>query len=366
MSRLTGLEDGPVVCFATQGHGHIEGQRIRQLLELVGAESYPFDRAHKLRSAIGLVAMARKRRPRLIVMEGTGTAGGVTLMLIDALLGIPYVVSSGDAVGPYLALRSRAIGFAGGLYERLLCRRSAGFIGWTPYLVGRALAFGAPRGMSAPGWTRSRAAAGARAEVRGRLGIPAEALVVGLTGSIQFSPRRGYIYGSELVSAIRRCERSDVVACIVGDGSGLERLKQLAGEDLGTRVFLPGRVAPSEVPDHLAAFDLASLSQSVDQVGSFRYTTKLSEYLAAELPVITGETPLSYDLDEGYFWRLPGAAPWSADYQDALTGLLESLSSEEISHRREAVLQRRADPFDMLVQQRRARDFIADLLVSRR
>ena len=60
--------------------------------------------------------------------------------------------------------------------------------------------------------------------------------------------------------------------------------------------------------------DVASLPQSVDGVGSFRYTTKLSEYLAARLPVVTGEIPLAFDLDDGWMWRLPGDAPWEERY----------------------------------------------------
>ena len=43
--------------------------------------------------------------------------------------------------------------------------------------------------------------------------------------------------------------------------------------------------------EFLAAFDLASLPQSVDRVGSFRYSTKLSEYLAAGLPIVTSQIP---------------------------------------------------------------------------
>src|SRR5262249_35560998 len=156
------------------------------------------------------------------------------------LLGIPYVVSSGDAVGPYLGTRSWPAGIAGGLYERLLYRRSAGFIGWTPYLVGRALTYGAPRGMTAAGWTRSESSPGARERIRGQLGIPAHAIVVGFTGSIHHSARRGYTYGSELVRAAMRLDRDDLVVCIVGDGSGLERLRGEAGERLGSRVLLPG------------------------------------------------------------------------------------------------------------------------------
>jgi glycosyltransferase involved in cell wall biosynthesis len=357
--------DRGILCFSTQGHDHVTDQRIRLLLEPLQPEVFAFDHRRKLRSAVGLLRAVLAGRPSLIVMEGTGIAGGVVLLLIDAVLRIPFVFCSGDAVAPYLRLRSPLLGLPGGLYERLLCRRCAGFVGWTPYLVGRAITFGAPRGMTAPGWTRSRASADGRHEVRRRLGIAPGALVVGLTGALNLTEHLDYVYGAELVQAVLRCRRRDVVACIVGDGSGLERLRSMAGEDLDRRIFLPGRVSPEEVPDYLAAFDVASLSQSVDRVGSFRYTTKLSEYLAAELPVITGETPLSYDLDSGYFWRMPGPAPWSPIYLDALVTLLEELTHEQVAQRREAVRNRRADPFDKVTQQRRMTEFVEDLLAGR-
>lgn len=353
-----------ILCFATQGHDHIEGERIRDLLEPLQPGTYAFDHSRKMRSAVGLARAAIAQRPSLIVMEGTGSAGGFTLVAIDALLGIPFVVSSGDAVGPYLHLHSRLVGLLGGLYERLLCRRCAGFVGWTPYLVGRALTFGAPRGMTAPGWTRGDASDGARERIRARLGISSDALVIGLVGSLHWADRVGYVYGAELVRAIRRVRRKDIVVCIVGDGSGRGRLEEMAGEDLGSRVLLPGRVSPEDVPDYLAAFDVASLPQSVDGVGSFRYTTKLSEYLASELPMITGEIPAAYDLDEGYIWRLPGRAPWSSTYVDALAALLETLSAAEIDERRQAILRRRAEPFDKLAQQRRMSEFIGDILLA--
>jgi hypothetical protein len=351
-----------ILGFATQGSEHLDAERLRALLEPLAGEMFAFDRAHKARSAARLIGVARARRPRLIVMEGTGVAGGVAVLVIRALLGIPFVVSSGDAVGPYLRLRSRAAGAIGGMYERMLCRRCAGYVGWTPYLVGRALTFGAPRAMTAAGWTRSLPAADAREAVRGRLGIPRDALVVGLVGSLNWRGSVGYTYGAELVAAIRRVTRSDVVACIVGDGNGRERLEELAGEDLGTRVVMAGRVAPEAVADHLAAFDLASLPQSVDGVGSFRYSTKLSEYLGAQLPVITGQTPMAYDLDSGFLWRLPGDAPWSEEYQDALARLLEALRPEDLAERRRALSDRGNEPFDAPAQRAHVASFLTDIL----
>jgi hypothetical protein len=352
------------MCFATQGAGHVEHQRIRTLLEPLQPAVYQFDRGRKLRSAVGLARAVRAQRPRLVVMEGTGMAGGITLLALNALRGIPFVVCGGDAVGPYLRLRSRPLGLLGGLYERLLCRRCAGYVGWTPYLVGRALSFGAPRAMTAPGWS-DRASDGAREKIRDRLGIPTDALVVGLVGSLHWNARLDYTYGAELVRALRLVPRDDLVVCVIGDGSGRAHLEEIAGEDLGSRILLPGRVPAAEVPDYLAALDVGSLSQSVDRVGSFRYTTKLSEYLAASLPIITGEVPAAYDLDEGWMWRLPGHAPWSSVYVDALAELLQSLSAEEIAQRREAIMRRKNEPFDKTAQQRRMSAFVEDLIAAR-
>jgi glycosyltransferase involved in cell wall biosynthesis len=351
-----------VLCFATQGQGHIEGERIRVLLEPLAAEEFAFDRAHKLRSAVGLFRAVVAKRPELVVMEGTGTAGGLVLLAIHALLGIPYVLSSGDAVGPFLRLHSRALGVLGAIYERVLYRSCAGFVGWTPYLAGRALTLGAPRAMTAPGWTRERPASGARERVRAELGVSPEAIVIGLVGTLHWNPAVGYVYGAEIVQAIRRITREDVVACIVGDGDGRARLEQLAGDDLGRRVLLPGRVPPDQVADYLAAFDAATLSQSVDRVGSFRYTTKLSEYLAAGLPVISGGVPAAYDLDEGNFWRLAGRAPWSGVQIDALAELLQGLRRDDIAQRRAATTASRSAVFDRSAQQRRMHAFVEDLL----
>ncbi len=351
-----------IVYFATQGQRHIEGERIRVLLEGLGAEEFAFDRAHKLRSAWRLVRTVVAQRPQLLVMEGTGTAGGLVLLAMRALLGVPYVVSSGDAVGPFLGLRSRALAGLGGIYERLLCRCCAGFVGWTPYLVGRALTFGAPRGMTAAGWTRSEPTEGARARVRAELGVGEQAIVVGLAGSLHWNEKVGYVYGAEIVQAVLRSERADVVACILGDGDGLQRLRELAGDELGRRVLLPGRVAPEQVPDYLSAFDAGSLSQSVDPVGAFRYTTKLSEYLAVGLPVITGEVPLAYDLDEGYMWRLPGDAPWSETFIASLSTLLRELTRGEIDAKRAAAQAAREVAFDRHSQQLRMSAFVGDIL----
>lgn len=350
-----------ILVLATQGGGSSDEARIVELLKDHDVELYRFDREHKASNLPRILRLAKRTRPELIVMEGTGTAGGLALLLARAFMGTPFVISSGDAVGPFLAAEHRGVALPAWAYEVLLCRASAGFIGWTPYLVGRALTFGAPRAVTAAGFTLHPELPLSRLQVRSRLGVPEDALVFGIVGALNWNRRRGYCYGLELVRAIRRVKRDDVAAVVVGDGSGLPRLRELAGEELGRRVFLPGRVPNSLVASYLAAMDVGSLPQTLDRVGAMRYTTKISEYVTARLPFVTGRLPLAYDLAQTWSWRLPGVAPWSEEYVSALGRLVEGITAEEVHKRRQAMPEA-LPAFDTAQQRRRVSAFITDLL----
>jgi glycosyltransferase involved in cell wall biosynthesis len=354
-----------ILAFATKGSQTNEELRLRSLLARTGAEFIPFDKSAKRKSFLHLLARVFREHPDLLVMEGTGLAGGLVCLLARMAGRCRYVVSSGDAVGPFVAAHSALAGPAFALYERLLCRLCDGFIGWTPYLTGRALTFGAKRAVTASGWApaplTAEQAVDARQSVRRELGIAPDAIVFGLAGALNWNPRRGYCYGLELVEAILRIDRPDICVLVVGGGSGLAKLQGRAGSNLGRTVFLPGMVAMDDVPRYLAAMDVASLPQSVDGVGNFRYTTKISEYAAAGLPIVTGRLPLAYDLDDGSMWRLPGQAPWSPDYIAALAELMGEMSVPKLAAAQARVCRRRSE-FDADVQQRRITQFIDELL----
>jgi hypothetical protein len=364
------LNESParILAFATKGSDTNEEHRLRALLSQLPAEFIPFDKARKRSSGIALLKTLWQRRPELIVMEGTGLAGGVPLLLARVFAGVPFVLSSGDAVAPFVGAIHPILRPAFAIYERLLCRLSAGFIGWTPYLAGRALTLGASRAMTAAGWgprldlNRQTAA---RAQLRSRLGIADETLVFGLLGALVWNRRLGYCYGAELVRAILRLPPSERVAVvIVGGGSGLDHLHDIAGNRLGKDIFLVGEVPGSEVADHLAAFDVASLPQSVDGVGSFRYTTKVSEYLSADLPVVTGQIPMAYDLDDGWLWRLAGPNPWSEQYVQQLSRLMAQMNRDDVVEKQRAIPRLLPD-FDRDRQVRRVTEFIGDILGDR-
>lgn len=360
-------ESARVLAFSTLGHESNDEARILDLLRDVRPDLFPFDRAHKVRMFRRLLLTMWRIRPDLAVMEGTGLAGGAALILARSVFGQRYVVSSGDAVGPWVRTRSRLFGPLFGLYERVLCRLAAGFIGWTPYLVGRALTFGTPRAVTAAGWAPFRwtpaELTAARRRVRSALGIPANALVIGIAGSMVWSPRYRFCYGAELVRALALVRRPDVYALLVGDGTGRAKLELLAEDRIGRTVLFTGRVPRADVPEYLAAMDLGSLPQSVDLVGSFRFATKISEYLAAGLPIVTGQIPMGYDLDDGWVWRLPGNAPWGMQYVRSLAELLEHLTPAQLAEKRAAVPFDHPT-FDRARQIRRVTAFVADVLAE--
>jgi glycosyltransferase involved in cell wall biosynthesis len=354
-------DPGRLLAFATKGAGSNEEARIVELLAEHDVDLYRFEREHKASNVLRIFRHAARTRPELLVMEGTGTAGGLALVLIRGLLGIPFVFSSGDAVGPFLAGEHRRLKLPAWIYEWFLCRSCAGFIGWTPYLVGRALTLGAPRGVSAAGFTLHPEFSINPREVRNKLGVRQDALVFGIVGALHWNNRHRYCYGLELVLAVRRTARDDVAVVIVGDGDGLPHLRELAGEDVDRRVFLPGPIPHRDVASYLAAMDVGSLPQSVDQVGALRYTTKITEYVTARLPIVTGRLPMAYDMIDQWCWRLPGPAPWSEEYVRALADLIEHMTAEDILERRKAIPET-LPAFDRGEQQRQVGAFIADLL----
>ena len=319
---------------ASQGSGSADEGRLRELLTNFNLELVSFNRKEKRQGFLRCLRLLREGRFDLFVLEGTGFAGGLAAILGQLLWRRPYVVSSGDAVAPFLSARLPLGKPLFSLYERALCRYSSGFIGWTPYLVGRALTLGARKGVTVPGWAPFRSDRETlqqdRRRIRKDLGIPEDAVVFGLIGSLVWSQRYGYCYGAELVRAARRSSPSDVHVLVVGDGSGLDPLKELAGELLGKRILLPGRIRRDEVPRYLAAMDVASLPQSVDGVGSFRYSTKLPEYRDAGLMIVTNQIPAAYDLNHGDMIPLPGTAPWDERFLQALAYLMKTATHEQL------------------------------------
>lgn len=114
-----------------------------------------------------------------------------------------------------------------------------------------------------------------------RLGLEG-AFVVGLMGSLVFSPKLGICYGWDLLQALAKLRDLNVRGLVIGDGPGRGWLEARARE-LGVteRVVFAGRVPYEEVPLYLRLLDVALSTQTNNLAGRVRTTGKLPEYMAA-------------------------------------------------------------------------------------
>ena len=118
--------------------------------------------------------------------------------------------------------------------------------------------------------------------LRERLGL-AQKWVVGVLGSLVFSPRLGICYGWDLIQALAELRDTPWHGLVIGDGPGqnwLEAQARLQG--VAERVTFCGRIPHAEVPVYLGLLDVALSTQTNNLPGQVRTTGKLAEYLGAQ------------------------------------------------------------------------------------
>ena len=118
--------------------------------------------------------------------------------------------------------------------------------------------------------------------LRTRLGLENK-FVVGVLGSLVFSPRLEICYGWDLIQALAELRDTPLHGLIIGDGHGRAWLEAQARRlGVADRVTFCGRIPHAEVPAYLRLLDVALSTQTNNLPGQVRTTGKLAEYLAAE------------------------------------------------------------------------------------
>lgn len=358
-----------LLCLSTAGHGQ-DPLRVRRLTADLNADCvyHNLDRNRsRLENAREVWHLLTSQPWSLVYQEGTGIAGGIPLILAALRYGLRYIVSSGDPVGGYFrTVKGPLAGRLFETYERLLYRYSAGFIGWTPYLTGMAMKMGAPRAVTVEGAVdlsvfTSRSQSERRA-LKQAYGLSPNHLVCGVVGSLKWTPRQQYCYGLELVSMLPYLERTDVSVLIVGDGDGRAELESRVPDGFRDRVVFTGRVPETEVVAALNAMDIGFITQTLDDLGRYRLTTKLPEYLACGLPVAMSPIPGYYDYAEAAGWALPAHHPASDSFHRSCAEWLDQVRPEEIAHRREEGPKIAARHFSYEVVRPKFTAFLSDLL----
>ena len=129
--------------------------------------------------------------------------------------------------------------------------------------------------------------------------------VVGLVGSLNYSPRLELTYGWDVLEALALLP-SEVAALIVGDGNGRAWLEARASElGVANRCRFVGRVPPHLVAGYVGAMDVAISTQSADSVGSVRTTGKVPLYLCCGCPVLASHVGEAATLLGPLGWTVP-------------------------------------------------------------
>lgn len=324
------------LCVISAGEGTGDHRRVVEIMQANGfAAEFLFIRRgwRKLGQLQSLTRAIRTFKGHYVYLEGTGVVAGFAAIFASLVAPnrVRYLVSAGDAVDTYMRNR---FGWAAGMlargYERALYRRAFAFIGWTPYHVGRAYRMGARRGVTIEGFVPSSFDTAKRAISRAQLGIPDDALVVGVTGSLNWSPRQNYCYGMELVNAAPRVGRRDVRFLVIGGGTGLARVSGGAQGD--ERFVITGPVPHEEMAAFLALIDVAVIAQTPDELGALRLTTKLPEYLAAGVPVVMPAMPgpidYLYSGPDSPLFVLPSGHPASTAFAAALASWIDEIDRD--------------------------------------
>lgn len=327
-----------ILCIATAGKGGQDELRVRRLASRLNAElEYCFvdKKTSKLAEAKRIYRLLMSQKWDLVYQEGTGIAGGLPLIIVSFLCGQKFVVSSGDPIaGFFRTTKGALLGLVFEIYEKLLYTRCSGFIGWTPYLTGVAIRLGAKKAVTVEGGVDSslfrRYSPERKSNIRLKYGLNSHHLVVGVVGSLIWVPPQSYCYGYELTETLKRVERDDISILIVGDGNGRERLEKSLPEHLKARAVFTGRISEAEVVEAMNAMDVGFVTL-FGEMGNYRLTTKLPEYLACGVPVAMNPTAAFYDYAAEAGWALPDKHPSDPDFHKQCAEWLDQLSTEEIN-----------------------------------
>ena len=237
----------------------------------------------KLAAAWRMVRELWTIRPHICYVLDMAASGVAAAGVYRLLTGTPWYVDTGDAIvalGKALGRGPMAM-FATRVLELFALRASSGVVVRGSYhkelLARRGItATFIPDGVDLEQFAPPK---------NQKPKSPTDPLVIGMVGSVVWSPVRQSCYGWELVEIVKQLQGTigrPVRGIMVGDGSGLPRLKERC-QQLGIEglVEFAGQVPYAELPGWLHRMDICLSTQTNDVVGWVRTTGKLPLYLAA-------------------------------------------------------------------------------------
>jgi len=276
-----------VTCLVHGGADSIEAVRLRGLSQRVspGAIRFLYRTPDRRATWSGWAQDLDAFPPDLVYVLNTALPGAPLAVWKRTFRRLPYVLDTGDVI--FEMARRSGIGAGWRLpvlwaVEQLAWRCAHRIVvrgtRHKEYLEARGLRAALVRDGYA---IQQSVSTDSVQSLRTRLGLKGK-WVVGLMGSLVWSPRLQICYGWDLIRALPSLRDLPISVLIIGDGNGRQWLESEATR-LGVRdlVTFTGRIPYAEVPAHMRLLDVALSTQTNNLPGQVRTTGKVPEYMAA-------------------------------------------------------------------------------------
>jgi glycosyltransferase involved in cell wall biosynthesis len=279
----------PRIAFLINGSStSIEAVRAKGLARRLPPQNALFlaRRATRLETWRQWDAEIRRWQPDALYVLNTGLPG-VPLAMRWKARGVPFILDTGDAI----EAMAKASGIRAGwrlpairLLEQTAHRNAAGVVVRGTRHKELLLASGLRHVVVIRDGFASQSEVHPEmvANVRRELGLEGR-FVLGVMGSLVYSPKLKICYGWDLVDALAMLSDLPVIGFVIGDGNGRDWLtKRAERAGVAYRIQFRGRIPYERVPVELRLMDVAMSTQTNNIPGRVRTTGKVPEYMAAE------------------------------------------------------------------------------------
>ena len=264
------------------------------------------------------------------------------------LFGSRFVLDTGDAIGPLRAGRSWIGGLLGHVMERIGYLLAWKVVARSTGLANRIQRLSSKQAVVIPdGCDLEQIPEGNGEDARVRWHCGSDTTVIGVVGSANWNERLGWCYGRDVIEAVARSRRNDLMGVLVVSGDGVPRLRDLAANrKVSERIIFDAPLPGYDVYKQIQGFDVAVSTQTDDEVGQCRTTGKLIQYIAAGKFVLASRVgEAARILPEEMLVPYRGA--WDEDYFARLADRIDGLPARaELSTAGLCLQQKLAEGFD--------------------
>ncbi len=247
----------------------------------------------KIAALIRFFNLARKTKSDIVYVVGIGYSGVVAAIAAKTFLGSRMIIDSGDAVYELLKSTDNLNLFQcqiARLIEKAALKCADMIVVQGSFHKEWLEQKGYPNVVHIPnGVDTSSIDARDGDKLRNQLELNKH-FTVAVLGSIVWSNRLRMCYGWELVEALALLKDLPVKGIVMGGGSGVPKLRELAKQKgVEEDVIFTGHLPYARIHDYLSLADVCLSTQTNNLVGQVRTTAKLPEYLACGKYVIATE-----------------------------------------------------------------------------